>query len=672
MFNLYQNTLCVQAKALYTDFDVLSEGYYKKLCSTGTLQKLRVGGNGRTALISWQSIPERFKKEIVKIVGDPYKQVQETKLEDRLIYDPAAAAYFSEHVLLDGRNLPAETQIQYTNDAQILNTISDLIQKRNGLKKALGSNSKNLWQKVAEAVNSIDQSKVPHTLPTNHRRIQNKLQAYKKEGYPGLISKKFCNDNSRKVTAQIERLLLSLYCLPNKPYNKNVHDLYMQFLGGAIEVVDVKTGEIFDRKEFIKDGEPVIIAEATVWNYINDPKNRILVDKYRSGSLEFSSTHRPHHHRDMPNFSLSKISMDDRDLPRKMPDGKRVKSYLSYDIASGVILGAAYSKKKDTDLFMDCIREMFRFLYVNNIGIPMEVEVENHLVDTFAETLMKAGTVFPFVRWANPGNAQEKWAETGHRVKKYGYEKKYQDGIGRFYSKLEANRTNQEKIFDEENNNYKETTFTYNQIVAEDLAVIQKYNNDPHPNKKKYPGMSRLEVLHHHLNPNLADYQEYLLAKYIGVGVETTIMRSQYVNVNYTKYQIPSVEILSRLKPNNRQVTAFYIPTKDAKAETIHLYQGDEYICACSVIVKYNTATAEHTDKDRQAYTDQAKYLSVFDATIKEAKNNLSRVTIIHNTPTLEEAFEVEVVNETEQDHQDFDYAFTETKNIKKSAVDSL
>ena len=78
------------------------------------------------------------------------------------------------------------------------------------------------------------------------------------------------------------------------------------------------------------------------------------------------------------------------------------------------------------------------------------------------------------MRWAGAGNAQEKRAEHFHRRKKYGYEKKYQNGIGRFYSKLEANRTASDKISDGANNNWKEEKYSYETIVADDLKIIEK------------------------------------------------------------------------------------------------------------------------------------------------------------------------------------------------------
>lgn len=668
----YNNILCIEV-AWLTKQKILSSANYKQLKLRGQIETVRRGCKGTKALVAFDSIPDRFKEPILEIIPDPHAVVKESKFQDRIELDHMAPSFFSKYKLPDGRNLPPDTQLQYCNDAHIFNTIDTILKNRSGRKKALGSKATKLWDKVADAVNSIDKNKMDHTLPTNPRRIQNKYNEYKKDGHLAMISKKWCNDNSRKVTVQIEKLILSLYTLPNKPYSNSVHDLYMQFLGGAIEVVDTDTGEMFNREDFMDEGQPITVSEATIWNYINDPKNRPIVDSYRSGKLEFSSTHRPHHHRALPNFSLSKVSMDDRDLPRKMKDGTRVKSYYAYDITSGCVIGAAHSKSKNTDLFMDCMRNMFRFLHKNKLGIPMEVEVENHLVDTFKDTLMKAGNVFPFVRWANAGNAQEKYAETLHRIKKYGYEKKYQDGIGRFYSKLEANRTVSEKIFDSENNNYKEKYYDYRELVADDLEIIELYNNDLHPNQKKYKGMSRMDVLLHHINPKLAEYQEYLLAKYIGESVNTTIRRNQYVMANNAKYNLPSVNILSKLKPNNHSVTACWIPS-DVQ-ENVYLFQNGEFICECSLITPYQTAKAEETEKDKLEYTSQAKYASEFDKSIKEGRKNISKVAILENTAALDQPIEVKIVETIPlDDDDDFDYADATKpqKSIKENAFNSL
>ena len=113
--------------------------------------------------------------------------------------------------------------------------------------------------------------------------------------------------------------------------------------------------------------------------------------------------------------------MDDRDLPRKMLNGKRVKAYYAYDVKSGCVIGAAYSKTKDEELFLDCLRDMFRNITKNGWGIPGEVEVENHLVNKFFDDL---AVMFPNVKICIPGNHREKRAEHLNRAKKYTTEKK--------------------------------------------------------------------------------------------------------------------------------------------------------------------------------------------------------------------------------------------------------
>lgn len=655
MLEYHNNILCVHGGWLYKDTDVLSESNYKQLTSRGAINQVRRACINHPALIEYESIPERFKNKIVSIIGDPYKKVKHNRFEDKLQHDPEASRFFADYKLPDGRNLPEANQQQYTADAEVLNTIHKLVGSNSAKRKALGGRVSQIWQKLPNLVHSIDKSRYPHNLPANERRLKQKYKDYLKGSYQSLVSKKFGNNNSRKVNVEIEQLLLSLYCLPNKPYANEVYEKYMQFLGGTIDVVDVKTGEIFDRANFIDEkGLPITISESTVWNYINDPKNRLLVEKHRSGALEFNSIHRPHHHRYAPNYSLSKVSLDDRDLPRKMHDGKRVKAYYAYDVTSGCIIGASYSKTKDKNLFINCLRNMFRFIKKQDLMMPMEVEVEHHLVNTYKNDLMKAGEVFPFVRWANPGNAQEKYAETMNRTKKYGYEKRYQQGIGRFYAKLEANRTHQDKVFDGENTNYKEKTFSFEELVADDMHMVHLLNNDLHPDQKKYKGMTRLDVLKYKVNPNCVDVPEYRLYKYIGNVTTTTIRRSQYVKVQYENYQLPSPQVLSRLKPNNLSVTAYYLADDDNTIQSVYLWQDGEFICECKKINEYNRSTAERTEADNKALQEQRAYVDEFTQLIKTNTKALPKLHI-NEVKDNYNNLEVEIVQSTQQPVDDDD-----------------
>lgn len=650
----FENTLCVEAGWLQAE-DIMSNSAYKSLKARGILQIERRACKNTPALINYNSIPDRFKKLIEFKVGDPYRATRFKHFTDHIKPDPAAAEFFSNYKLLDSRNLKPETQKEYNINASMLNAVAVLIKSRRAQRRALGGQTNNIWETVAHLVEQL-KSEYKHTLPSNPRRLYDKYRKYNKEGYQSLIHKNFCNDHSRKVDQQIESLILSLYCMPEKPYSKSVNDLYLQFLGGAIEVTDTTTGEIFQPDDFKNSkGEPIVLSDSTIWNYINLPKNRILVDKLRNDSKYFNDHHRPHHHRTSPVFSLSKISMDDRDLVRKMHDGKRVKAYYAYDVASGAVVGASYSRDKDTGLFIDCMRDMFRFIEVNGLKQPLEVEVEHHLVNQFANDLMKAGVVFQFVRWCNAGNSQEKRAEHFNRAKKYGFEKRYQTGIGRFTAKLEANRPRQVGEWNGDGMRIKEKTYSYDELVADDLQTIVEYNNAPHPQQKTYPGKTRLQVLKENQNPAATDINKVALYYSIGNKTNTSIRRSQYVRVQHENYMLPSPATLDLLEPNNYDVVACWLPAPDGEVKEVYIYQNDLPIACCKKVDRYNEAAAEQTDADRDAFTEQSKYVAKFDAKVKAGKNRIAKVQVFEtnsaDAKAAAEVYEVTDINE----NKDFD-----------------
>jgi len=630
MTEYYNGILCVEAGALI-DSGIISEPYYKKLKRDGWLNVLRRGCKGTPALVSYDSIPGKYKDEIKRQFGDPRAETKHRQFKDHVEMDGKAMEYFSKYRKPDGKNLDPDKINEYVANASIRNAINSVISDRIQLRRALGGRTTKIWEKIAEVVEEL-KCEYRHTLPGNYKNLKKKYKEYAAEGYVSLLHRNIGNDNSRKVSVDIERLILCLYTMPNKPYTSSVHELYMQFLGGSIDVVDRVTGEIFQRSEFYENGEPIALSEQTVWNYINDPKNRVLVDKVRTSGLEFKNTHQPHHHRIAPSFSLSKISLDDRDLPRKMPDGNRVKAYYAYDVASGIVVGASYSQSKDTTLFLDCLRDMFRFLDRNGMGTPMEVEVEHHIVNQFKKDIMKAGVVFPFVRWCVPGNSQEKRAENFNRAKKYGYEKRYQVGIGRFYAKLEANRPKVEKVASETNDQYNDKRYTFNELVADDRAVIERYNNDLHPNQKRYKGLTRMQVLVQYQNPNVASIDRAILMRYLGEKTSTSIRRSQYVRVQYADYQITSPQILKKLSPNNYDVDTYWQMEADGNINSVWIWQGDEFICEAKKIVGYNEATAEQTAFDKDVIIEQRAFVTEFNNMVKDERAPLHQVEILSTT----------------------------------------
>jgi hypothetical protein len=369
--------------------------------------------------------------------------------------------------------------------------------------------------------------------------------------------------------------------------------------------------------------------------------------------------------------------MDDRDIPHKMADGSRVKAYYAIDVASEVYIGYSHSRDKDQKLFVDCVRDMFNFLSTYNLPIPMEVEVEHHLVNQFADTMMADGNLFPMVRWCNPGNSQEKHAEHRIKQKKYGFEKATQAGIGRHYLKNDANVPKETKVWTEAGMTTKTKVKAYDTIVADDVATIQAFNGALHSNQKKYPGMSRLDVFFQNINPDAPTKQPNQIAKWIGDATDTSILRSQYVRVQYERYQIPSLHILSRLKPNNTKVTAYYIPDADGVISDVHLYQSGVYICSCQKVQQFNTARAEWTDADQEAYNEMGEYVGRHRAAVKQGiAEKISRVEILQPVSQEIQQSTPEIIhsNPFSEPVDDFDYDNIEADDeaVRRRAIDSL
>lgn len=630
----YNDKICISYNDLTAGLSpVLSPDNYKNYLRREKFIVARRACRGVEALIYFDSLPTKLKEAVKQKYGCVDTRARRAGLRGMIQTDGKAFQFYQSVVLPTGKTLEMKYINEYTLNASVLNAANAVLQQRKNKRRATAGNVANTWQSVAEEVELI-KDEFPHTLPSNPTRLKSKLNQYLKEGYAALISGKFGNNNSRKVTKKLEDLLLSLHCIDTKPYSTDVLQYYLDFISGNKTIVDPQTGEIFDRNDFMDEhGAYIMISESTVWNYLKNPANLAAVDRVRALYKNYNDVHRPHVNRRAPEYSFSKISMDDRDL-RKMENGVRVKAYYAYDVTSGCVIGASYSKTKDDALFVECMRDMIRFIDKNNFGMPLEVEVENHIVRNFQDGMMKLGTLFTFIRWCAAANSQEKRAEHLNRQKKYSVEKKNQVNTGRWYARLEANRPNEEKIFDEANNNYRVKTYSFEQIVADDMAAIQEWNNASHPNKKKYPGMSRWEVMCSHLNPDLPRLERAVISRYVGEGVETTIRRSMYVNCLNTKYMLPTSDVMATLKPNDYSVTAYYMPGESV--EEVYLYKGDTFICKCDKMVHFNEAQAERTDDDIDAMNKQLGYISHYDASIKSRKP--TKVRMIDESAVMEAA----------------------------------
>lgn len=274
--------------------------------------------------------------------------------------------------------------------------------------------------------------------------------------------------------------------------------------------------------------------------------------------------------------------------------------------------------------------------------MPAGIEVENHLMSQYKDGFLQAGVAFPFVHFCAPQNSQEKYAENLNGAKKRSIIHKNHEGIGRFYGKGKW-RTESKKISDETNELYEDKEyFSYDQLIADDRQDNYEWNHSLHPNQKKYPGMSRWDVLVANINPTLQPLDKLTLARYIGERVETSIRRNSTVRVAYEDWWLSKTEKLERLEPNNNKVTAYYIPDADGKPQEVFIFQGDRFIDQVERVETYNRVMAEQTDEDKEKYQVQQKKVASFTKYVKD--NAIGKVGVMKSDVPKEEAEETIVL----------------------------
>lgn len=626
----HSNKLCISYSEL-VDSGIMTKSSYTYKAWKGQIDVVRRGGgaNGCCALIAIDSLPPEYKEAVERV----YPGGDEIRIKAWVLsnyeMDQAAVAFFHDRSKT-GVDLDDKKKREYIINASVLNCCIKLYERARDSQRLFGN--KYNWDMMSKTIETL-RVELGHTLPASTLRFRKKVNDYKRNGYGCLISGKFGNQSARKVDHKTKQLVRGLAVLPNKPFNSNVHEMYISFVCGELDVYDPKTGELFNPDDFTdKNGDPKYLSESTINNILNEPATKMLIEKAQSSWSTFMHEQMPYMHRHNGRFSLSQITMDDVDLTRKLKDTRqRVHAYYAYDVVSQCVIGASYARKKDERLVVDCFRDMFRLIARHGWGIPAGIEVENHLMSQYKEGFLKAENVFQFVRFCAPLNSQEKYAEPLNGAKKRSVIHKNHEGIGRFYGKGKW-RQEYKKISDETNELYEDKEyFTWEQLIADDRQDCEEWNNTLHPNQKMYPGMTRWQVLEANINPNLLPYDARTLAWHIGERVETSIRRNSTVRVAHEDWWLSSTSILERLEPNNYKVTACFLPDDEGIPQEVFIYQNGKYIDTVERVNTYSRVMAEQTEEDKAAFVEQRKKIAKFNKYVEE--NAIDRLGVLKPSP---------------------------------------
>lgn len=591
----------------------------------GYIKRLRPQGPNLPMLVKWSTLPYEWQKALIEKFGEPQKQIRQSLFEKHYEQDSAALDFFLTYRLPDGKSLPDTTIDEYTINASVLNLIGKVRQLHINQKRALRNNINDVWS-IVTAETSGFRDKVNHTLPcTNADILRRKLNAYKKNGYIELVHKNFCNKSALKMSDEMISLLNDLFATQaNKPTATDVARMYEGFLVGYVVVINNETGEVYDPKEFKQ------ISQATISSYLAKWKNRSANEAIRSGDRQkLMAKYKPYHSLDIPKFSNSIISIDDRQPPFEYAKGKRVWFYNALDVASDAWTCWVYGKTKD-GIILDFYRQLVRNYTQWGLNMPAELEAESSLNSSFKDTFLREGAMFEHVR-IEANNARGKIIETRNKMLRYNHEKNNEGWIARPFALSESNQPGGAPV----------PMIPYERIIENSLRAIENHNNGEHPTIK---GKSRWEVFTENQNPNVKPTNWRAILPYLGYKTETTcnlgmikLQNQQFLLGESGKIAFSDRLIRLMELVEGRELDIYWIDTNEGQVLKALVYLRGTDRCICEAVSKptYNRAKIEQTPQDMEARELMSKYVASIYGFISSRKRAIDKVTVVDNRPAI-------------------------------------
>lgn len=601
------------------------------------IRKLQSGGNGRELLIDFDSL----ELHIQKALGDPRKV--DCWMDKFFKMDTEATAYYTAYRFEGGNGLEDKHIHEYTVNASTLKATKLLRQARERERLARAGSlrgiPKSIWED-AIGFRRVQKMKYgfEHTLPNNERRFLEALRKFEELGFETLISKKHNNKNAVKVTADVVELLNNMFAgRMIKPTSTEVFREYTRFLVGEIEVISDETGEVI-----CPDAYPEL-SDSTVMAYLVRWENRIGTHAKRSGDRQkYMNNYKITHRFKNAEMSGSILSVDDRNPPFILPDGKRVWFYIGIDLASEAWTTFVHGRTKE-GIILDFYQNLVRDYASYGVGLPLELECESSLNSGLKDSILRDEVLFKKVRIEKNNSTGKKIEQYFGRIR-YGLEKKIEGWQGRPFARNEANQAMNEKPMIKQ----------YGTIVADTIAAMKEWNSQPHP---VYTNKTRWEVFLGNQNPKCKPIDWNMVLPAVGYETKTSC-KVGFINMNGEQWCLGDagklatgdklIQIMKNVEGKTLKVR--WLDDSEGKVIKAFAYINDRYVCELVEVPKYQKALYERTEED---FTKQSLF-SAYSNTVysfgKEQKNKIERVTIIERKPEPVVYDEVEVLEMPDED----------------------
>jgi len=365
----------------------------------GTIRSLRRGGNGRTALIDWQSMGTKMKAKVIDALGcDPAQMSRESLLRsilmkrEQLLLDTQAYEYYSQVTGKDGHYLKPEKVTELWNGAKILDAIGELLEEKRRAAE-MGRLKMSVKREFEALANEIDQQLVewPNSLPTSGDRLRKKFNEYQLHGYEVLVhglTGKESNHKARpvEVNAVIEALVASGAKLNDAQVAK------------VAETLGVK----IDRRR---------VQEIR-------KQNETMLSASREGKRTYANSIAMQVDRERPNMPMKMWSLDgwtaelyyqDRDA-RGVNYWHRLVVEMVVDVMNDYPIGYAIGEQEDAALITAALQNAVHHTreVLGGYYAPWQIQSDHYALKAMTP---KYGALAKFVTPASVGNAKTKPVE---------------------------------------------------------------------------------------------------------------------------------------------------------------------------------------------------------------------------------------------------------------------
>ena len=597
------------------------------------LKRAQIGGNGRQLLVEFDSLP----KKVQNAIGDPRKA--DHILSNYYKVQQDTVDFYTNYQFEDGEYLTLDSQDKHITNASILQACIKLETARRTERLNKGGSirglNKTVWNDAMSFI-SLKEEKNPETfkctLPRSYRKfMDNALKPFKQEGFSGIIKKYKANTNAKKVRkTKEEKLFNDLFATQEfKPNSTDIARQYEAFLGGYLEIVNSKTGELYNAKDYVK------VSASTIAKYLKKWENAIGNEAKRSGDRQkLIGKFSPYHSFERPQFAGSLYSIDDRQPPFEYEKGKRMWFYNGIDLASECFTAFVWGKTKE-GIILDFYRQLVRNYHDWGFNLPYELECESSLNSSYTDTFLRDGYMFNNVR-IEANNARGKKIERYFGELRYGLEKKREGWLARPFAKSESNQAGSapKKII------------PYNQLAEQCVDDIATWNNMPH---SKNPNMTRWEYFCEMQHENLRPTNYRAILPYLGFKTPTSC-NAGIIKLQYGEFllgqnnQFATGESLIKLmtKVESKQIDVYWLDDNQGEIFKALIYIGDQYICEALPKPRPNRASLERTSEVEKMMQLMSEYRITIDSFLRLQKQNLEGVAIINEKPkTLNNKFQV-------------------------------